>query len=185
MKYMNTYRFSHQMGTYASLTDRELFESSFIRYTNDKNDLTQEEVDQYIVLCIEVVIASNIQTRVERLQNMLDDTADDTEGRRISMGLVEAISSRQSEYNQCVNRQQKLLESLKEKRSARLSKQIKENASILNLVQLWKDEESREKLIKLAELRKSVLKEEVENLSSMDEVKSRILGLSEEEVLNG
>ena len=71
------------------------------------------------------------------------------------------------------------------KRSARLSKQIKENASILNLVQLWKDEESREKLIKLAELRKSVLKEEVENLSSMDEVKSRILGLSEEEVLNG
>ena len=185
MKYMNTYRFSHQMGTYVSLTDRELFESSFIRYTNDKNDLTQEEVDQYIVLCIEVVIASNIQTRVERLQNMLDDTADDTEGRRISMGLVEAISSRQSEYNQCVNRQQKLLESLKEKRSARLSKQIKENASILNLVQLWKDEESREKLIKLAELRKNVLKEEVENLSSMDEVKSRILGLSEEEVLNG
>ena len=132
-----------------------------------------------------MVIASNIQTRVERLQNMLDDTADDTEGRRISMGLVEAISSRQSEYNQCVNRQQKLLESLKEKRSARLSKQIKENASILNLVQLWKDEESREKLIKLAELRKNVLKEEVENLSSMDEVKSRILGLSEEEVLNG
>ena len=185
MKYMNTYRFSHQMGTCVSLTDRELFESSFIRYTNDKNDLTQEEVDQYIVLCIEVVIASNIQTRVERLQNMLDDTADDTEGRRISMGLVEAISSRQSEYNQCVNRQQKLLESLKEKRSARLSKQIKENASILNLVQLWKDEESREKLIKLAELRKNVLKEEVENLSSMDEVKSRILGLSEEEVLNG
>ena len=71
------------------------------------------------------------------------------------------------------------------KRHERLSKQIKENASILNLVQLWKDEESREKLIKLAELRKNVLKEEVENLSSMDEVKSRILGLSEEEVLNG
>ena len=116
---------------------------------------------------------------------MLDDTADDTEGRRISMGLVEAVSSRQSEYNQCVNRQQKLLESLKEKRSARLSKEIKESASILNLVQLWKDEESREKLIKLAELRKGVLKEEVESLSSMDEVKSRILGLSEEEVLNG
>jgi len=185
MKYMNTYRFSHQMGTYASVTDRELFESSFIRYTNDKNDLTQEEVDQYIVLCIEVVIASNIQMRVERLQNMLDDTADDTEGRRISMGLVEAVSSRQSEYNQCVNRQQKLLESLKEKRSARLSKEIKESASILNLVQLWKDEESRKKLIKLAELRKSVLKDEVENLSTMDEVKSRILGLSEEEVLNG
>jgi hypothetical protein len=185
MNYMNTYRFVHQINTYNSQTDRELFESSFVRYTYNKVDLTQEEVDQYIVMCIEVVIASNIQTRVERLQNMLDDTADDTDGRRISMGLVEAISSRQSEYNQCVNRQQKLLESLKEKRSARLSKQIKENASILNLVELWKDEESRGKLIKLAELRKKSLKKEIENLSTMDEVKSKVLGLSEEEVLNG
>ena len=89
-------------------------------------------MDQYILLAAEVVIASSIQERVERLQNMLDDTADDTEGRRISMSLVEAISSRQTEYNQCVNRQTKLLNELKEKRSQRISKQIKENASILN-----------------------------------------------------
>ncbi len=101
------------------------------------------------------------------------------------MGLVEAISSRQQEYNQCVNRQQKLLESLKEKRSARLSKQVKENASIVNLVQLWKEEESRKKLLALAELRKKAVKEEAEKLSSMDEIKARILGLSEEEVLDG
>ena len=184
-KYLNTFRFVHQMNTYSIQVDRELFESSFIRYTHDKPDLTEEEVDQYIVMCIEVCIASNIQTRVERLQNMLDDTADDTEGRRISMGLVEAISSRQSEYNQCVNRQQKLLESLKEKRSARLSKQVKENASIVNLVQLWKEEESRKKLIALAEMRKKVVEKETEKLSSIDEIKARILGLSQEEVLNG
>ena len=183
-KYLNTFRFVHQMNTYSIQVDRELFESSFIRYTHDKPDLTEEEVDQYIVMCIEVCIASNIQTRVERLQNMLDDTADDTEGRRISMGLVEAISSRQSEYNQCVNRQQKLLESLKEKRSARLSKQVKENASIVNLVQLWKEEESRKKLIALAEMRKKVVEKETEKLSSIDEIKARILGLSQEEVLN-
>jgi hypothetical protein len=95
--YLHTFRFSHQINSYNGNTDRELFESSFVRYTYDKNDLTQEEVDQYILLAAEVVIASSIQERVERLQNMLDDTADDTEGRRISMSLVEAISSRQTE----------------------------------------------------------------------------------------
>jgi hypothetical protein len=183
--YLHTFRFSHQINSYNGNTDRELFESSFVRYTYDKNDLTQEEVDQYILLAAEVVIASSIQERVERLQNMLDDTADDTEGRRISMSLVEAISSRQTEYNQCVNRQQKLLESLKEKRSAKLSKQIKETASILNLVEMWKEEESRKKMIRLAELRKKVLEKEVEKLTSMDEVKARVMGLSEDEVLNG
>ena len=60
-----------------------------------------------------------------------------------------------------------------------------ENASILNLVEMWKDEESRHKMIKLAEIRKKALEEEVERLSTMDEIKCRIMGLTEEEVLNG
>ena len=183
--YMHTYRFLHQISNYNSLKKRELFESSFVRYTNDKPDLTQEEVDQYIVLSAEVVIASNIQIRVERLQELLDQAAEETEGKRLAMSLVESISTAQTEYNQCVNRQTKLLNELKEKRSHRLSKQIKENASILNLVELWKEEESRVKMIKLADLRKKTLKKEIENLSSMDEIKCRIMGMTEEEVLNG
>ena len=183
--YLHTYRFLHQINTYENRTVRELFESSFIRYTWDKNDLTQEEVDQYIVLSTEVVIASNIQRRVERLQQHMDVTAEDSEGRRIAMGLVEAINTAQTEYNQCVNRQQKLLESLKEKRSDKLKKQIKENASILTLVEMWREEETRHKMIELAERRKGVLKDEIENLTSMDEVKARVMGLSEDEVLNG
>jgi hypothetical protein len=50
---------------------------------------------------------------------------------------------------------------------------------------MWKEEESRKKLIDLAEIRKKDLKKEIKNLSTMDEVKARILGLSEDEVLNG
>ena len=183
--YLHTYRFLHQINGYDSQVDRDLFESSFIRYTYDKADLTQEEVDQYIVLASEVVIASNIQRRVEHLQGLLDDAANDTEGRRISMSLVEAIGKAQNDYHQSVGRQNKLLSDLKEKRSDRLKNQIKENASIINLVQMWKEEESRKKLIQLAELRKQVVKEEVKNISSMDEVKARILGISVDEVLEG
>jgi len=183
--YLHVFRFNHQINTYDNTVDRELFESSFVRYTYDKCDLTQEEVDEYIVLATEVVIASNIQRRISRLSELMDGAADDTEGRRLSMGLVSAINDAQTEYNQCVNRQQKLLSDLKEKRSDRLKKQIKENASILNLVQMWKEEESRKKLIQLAELRKKTVKEEVQKLSTIDEVKARILGLTEDEVLEG
>jgi len=185
MGYLNTYRFVHQMETYATTTDRTLFESCFVRYTYDKSDLTQEEVDQYIVLASEVVIGSTIQARSERLQQLLDVSAEDTEGRRVAMGLVQAISSAQTEYNQCVGRQHKLLSDLKEKRSDKLKSQIKANASIINLVEMWKEEESRKKLIKLAELRKKAVKGEIKKLSSMDEVKARIMGMGEDEVLNG
>jgi hypothetical protein len=182
--YVHTYRFLYQINHYENQTDRDLFESSFVRYCNDKQDLTQEEVDQYIVLSSEVVIAANIQRRKERLTNMLDAVVEDTDG-RASMSLVEIIGKVETEYNQSVNRQNKLLEHLKQKRSDRLSKQVKENASILNLVQMWKDEESRKSMIHLAEMRKEIVKEEIEKLSSMDEIKCRILGLGEDEALNG
>lgn len=183
--YVNTYRFGHQINTYTTQPDRELFESSFVRYTYDKSDLTQEEVDQYIVLSTEVVISSSIQAEIVRLQDLLHDATDNPDRIKISMSLVEAINTARTEYNQCVIRQQKLLNDLKQKRSDRLKNQISENASILNLVAMFKDEESRRKLIKLADLRKQSLRGEIERLTTMDEVKCRILGISEEEVLNG
>lgn len=181
--YMNTFRFTHQINLYDDERDRELFESSFVRYTYDKNDLTQEEVDQYIVLSTEVVISSNIQQTVNLLQNQIDIATQ--EDGKIPMALVEASNTARKEYNDCVNRQQKLLNDLKVKRSERLSKQVKETASILNLVQMWKEEESRLKLIKMAEMRKQALEKEIDRLSSMDELKCKILGISKDEILNG
>ena len=181
--YMNTYRFTHQINLYDDEDDRDLFESSFLRYTYDKSDLTQEEVDQYIVLATEVVISSTIQQTITALQNQID-LATQEDG-RIPMAIVEASSTARKEYNDCVNRQQKLLNDLKVKRSDRLSKQIKDNASILNLVEMWKQEESRKKLLKMADLRKAIVKTEINRLHSMDELKCKILGISEEDILNG
>ena len=181
--YLHTYRFLHQINTYQDEQERELFESSFIRYTYDKNDLTQEEVDQYIVLSTEVIISSNIQETIAVLQIQMDEAVQ--AGEKISMSLVEAISTSRNEYNQSVGRQQKLLQDLKVKRSDRLSKQVKENASILNLVELWKEEESRKEMLKMAEMRKELLTKEIERLSTIDEIKARIMGISIDEVLNG
>ena len=44
LKYINTYRFVHQINSYDGNVDRDLFESSFVRYTYDKNDLTEEDI---------------------------------------------------------------------------------------------------------------------------------------------
>jgi secreted Zn-dependent insulinase-like peptidase len=108
-------------------------------------------------------------------------TGENDEGMRVSMGLVEAIGKAGTEYDQCLKRQQKLLEDLKEKRSSRLSKQIKENASILNLVQAWRHEENRMKLLKLGELEQKLVLEEVDKMMNMSEVRCLILGLNKED----
>lgn len=188
LAYMNTFRFVHQINIYTDQTSRDLFESSFVRYCYDKPDLTEEEVDQYIVLSHEAVNSSQIQIRIERLQVMMDEAATNSQeqGRaNIAMSLVESINTLQTEYNQCVNRQNTLLNSLKQKRSDRLAALRSANASILNLIQTWKEAKSRQKLIHLADLRKEVRRKTIDELTTMEEIKARIFGANPEEILNG
>lgn len=182
--YLRVFRFQYQINTYSRSDDRELFEDAFIRYTHDKDDLTQEELDQFITLSNEVVIAADIQRRIDYLRMALDDMASDSEGKKISMGLNEAINNAQTEYNQCISRQDKLYKSLTVNRSKRIEEKRNENASILNLVYAWKQEENRERMIALAERQREAMKEEVEKLSSMDEFKAIIRGIDPKEIFN-
>ena len=145
--------------------------------------MSQEEVDQYIVLATEVVISSTIQETIQIIQVQID--AQVQNDGRIPMALIEANNTARTEYNQCVNRQHKLLGDLKQKRSDKLSKKIHNNASILNLVEAWKDEETRKQMIQLADRQKGSLKSEIEKLADMDDLKCRILGISKDEALNG
>lgn len=187
MGYLNIFRLEQQISTYSTESDRNLFESVFIRYTFDKSDLTQEEVDQYIILANEAVKEKKIQARTETLENLLDGQSekDDDDKTKIAMSLVEAIGKCQAEYSSCIKRQQDLVNSLKQKRSDRMSKLAEENASILNLIALWRAEKTRIDLIKLAQIRKDKVKTEIDRLSSMEDVRCRILGLTREEALNG
>ena len=184
-RYLNTFSFCYQINTYKTNNDRQLFEDSFIRYTYDKPDLSQEELDQFIVLCTEVVTAATILQQVEDLRDMLRNSTSDGEGRNIKMQLNEAISNLQTEYNQCRARQQKLYKSLVDDRSKRIAQRQDENATILNLVQAWKDEERRRGILVLAEAQKKNLHEEARRLSSRDELKAIIRGINTDEMVNG
>jgi hypothetical protein len=184
MSYLRVFRFNYQINSYSRMQDRELFEDAFIRYTHDKEDLTQEELDQFITLSNEVVIAADIQRRIDFFRISLDSMASDSEGKKISMGLNEAINNAQTEYNQCIGRQDKLYKSLTVNRSKRIEERRSENASILNLVYAWKQEENRARMIALAERQREALQLEVEKLSSMDEFKAIIRGIDPKEILN-
>lgn len=184
-RYLNTFSFCYQINTYKREDDRKLFEDAFIRYTYDKSDLTQEELDQFITLCTEVVTASTILQQVEDLRQLLRQASAEEDGRNIKMSLNEAISSLQTEYNQCRNRQNKLYKSLVDDRSKKIQERKEENASILNLVQAWKDEERRKSIINLAEAQKQNLEEEARRLSSMDELKAVIRGVDIDEMVYG
>lgn len=184
--YMHTYRFIAQMNNYASENDRKLAEDAFLRATFDKPDLAQEEIDQYIEYANQVVNGFKVQRRSEQLSQQLENISNSNDDNiKISMSLVEAIGKASTEYHQCLARQQKLLDDLKEKRSARVSKQVKDTASILNLVQLWREEESRAELLAHAAREQKGVAEEIERLSTLSDIKARILGLTKDEIRYG
>jgi hypothetical protein len=184
--YMHTYRFIAQMNNYVTESDRHLAEDAFVRATFDKPDLAQEEIDQYIEYANQVVTGFTVQRRSNQLQASLEEitTAND-DSLKISMSLVEAIGKASTEYHQCLARQQKLLDDLKEKRSARLGKQIKDNASILNLVEIWRSEEGRAEMFQHADKEQGQIKEEIEKISQLPDIKARILGLVKDEIRYG
>jgi hypothetical protein len=188
INYLHNSRLTRQINNYDKQVDRNTFEDAFIRYTHNKPDLTQEEVDQYVMLGNEIVSSFKIQRRVEKLQGMLDDMAESqnsAESVKLSMTLNEAIASASKEYDDCLSRQQDLLNDLTGKRSTRISKEIKENSSILNLLQAWREEETRKDFLKMAEIEQRGVEEEVQKLSNMEDVRARILGLTKNEILGG
>lgn len=188
IRYLNGYRFIQQINSYVKVEDRDAFEDCFIRYTYDKPDLTQEEIDQYIILSCEVVIARRTKEIIEMLQQQLRDANDDSKednDKVMSMKLIEAIRHSQSEYNQCIARQNSLIKTLKGDRSARIKNKLETNKSFAQVIDAWKAEETRIKMLKFAEMRRQRMKESIDHYQSMDDMIAEVFGLTEEEVLDG
>ena len=179
---LHSYRLNYQINSYSKMEDRNLFESTFISYCYDKTDLTREDCDKTIILATESVIAANKLRTIEMLQNEQDRSIETDN--KVAMNIVEAINTATTEYNASIKRQQSLYNDLNEKRSEKLKGKMKEAASVLNLVEIWKQEDKRMKMLKMANARRDKLKQEIDRLESMDDLIVQIHGLSEEEALN-
>lgn len=182
MKYLKTHRFLQQINLYNTYEERELFESEFVRCTYDKNDLSEEEVDQYIIYATEVLMSHSIHKRIEQYNNSLDDKMNSDEV--LHKGLVDAVTSLRTEFNACIKRQQSLLSDLNGKRSSRLGEIKQQNSSLVQLIEIWKNEEKRRQILEVAEVRKQKVREEIQRITNMDQLKVEVWGLNEEELLN-
>jgi hypothetical protein len=187
ISYMNKNRFLRQINGYEAPEDRTTFENSFISYVYDKGDLTQEELDQYIILSNEVVSGFQIQKLKDKTlkaaEELLD--ADDNETKAIGKGLVDHSAQLNTEYNQCIKRQDTLFRNLTKKRSERLELLKGKEYNLFNLVESFREQENREKMVKMAEKYKEETKDKLKEFDDMDELDAMLLGISPEEVLYG
>lgn len=175
ISYLHSPRFLQMTKAYTVAIDQELFVSEFIRSTYDKPDLTADELNLYINLCSDYVMAGMLQRQMVILDERLHESAQDTD-KNMSMSLAEMIGKKTVEYNNCLGRQKTLVKELNGSRSARLNKQLSSHASLLSLFEYWRDADKREKMKHLATLKREALKEEVTKLENMESIKAEMFG---------
>jgi hypothetical protein len=178
--YLKSPRFINIINQYSTLSDRELFESEYVRTVWDKPDLTVDELNLYITVCANYVRQKHIQQRMDKLNSLLQDADND---RDITLRLTEIIKATSEELNQCEKRIESLTKDLNGSRQARLKERGEQSGNILALVEAFQDREERKRMVMMAEMQNKLIEEEADRLETMDEFKARILGISKRELL--
>lgn len=168
------------ISNYTSMKDRELFEAEFIRATWDKPDLTSDEINLYINVCVDYINLKNISSHIEKLNTMFNEVEDQQD---MTVRLAEVLKSKTDEYDKCEKRMESLIKKLNGDRAERLKNQQKDNATIISLVKNFQAESERRRMIEIAEMQKKLVEEEVERLDNMDSWKARILGISKNDAV--
>jgi hypothetical protein len=178
------FRFQRIINSYEMKTDKELFEASYIKYIWEMEDVSSSELDLICNLCVDIVNYSNMQQELEDLKGMRDTCADDTDGKRISMSIVESIGNLRKSLDENHKRQSQAIKSLQGERNNRIDTRTKENASLLQLIDFWKNHENRKQMIQVADLRKKDVENEIKRIETMDDLIIQVWGLDKNEILN-
>jgi hypothetical protein len=180
IKNLSSPRFIQVISNYSSEKDRKLFEAEFIRATWDKPDLTADEINLYINVCVDYINLKNISSHIEKLNNMFNEVEDQQD---MTVRLAEVLKSKTDEYDKCEKRMESLIKKLNGDRAERLKNKREDNASILSLVRNFQLEEQRNQMIQLAEMQKKIVEQEADRLDSMESWKARILGISKKDAI--
>jgi len=180
ISFLQAPRFNVVINNYNGHEDRVLFEAEFIRATWDKPDLSADEINLYINVCVDYINLKNISAHVEKLNRMFNEAEEQQD---MSIRLAELLKTKSEEYNQCEKRMESLIMRLSGDRAKRVASKQQENASLINLVQLFQDEEERKVMIKIAELQKRAVSERADELEKMPAWKARVLGITKGEVI--
>ena len=180
IKFLSAPRFIQVVNTYSAIDDRNLFEAEYIRSVWDKPDLTSDELNLYINVCMDYIHLKNISKAIDKLNRMFEECEDQ---RDMTVRLAELLKTKSEEYNQCEKRQETLIARLNGDRKERVKNKHKDNASILSLVRIFQNEADRERMVDMAEKQKMLIDQEATNLENMESWKARVLGISKGDVV--
>lgn len=183
--YLRSPLFLQKINSFNEISQRKLFEETFVQSTYDKPDLNSEELNMFINLCEEYVLGSILQRHLMLINDQLESCfSDDEESKSLRMTLVEMYDSKHKEYDSCKKRQEKLQVNLSNTRSNRKKSESGGSKSLVALVKAWQREEERVRALRIAMAKNEELKREKGKIETMEDYIANVVGFSEEELFN-
>lgn len=180
IRFINSPRIIQILNTYTDISDRQLFESEFTRFTWDKPDLNADDITLYIGVCQDIVTNKRLVQHIEKLNQIFEDTEGNDD---LTVRLADTIKAKSEEYDKVQKRIESVLKKLNGDRAQRLKQQGERSANFLALVEAFQSEEERKRLLLIAKAQREKVKKEADRLETLDDFKARILGISKAEVL--
>ena len=155
-RFLKSPRFTQIISNYHKEEDQDLFEAEFIRATWDKPDLSADEINLYVNVCVDYINLKNISSHIEKLNTMFNEVEDQQD---MTVRLAEVLKSKTDEYDKCEKRMESLIKKLNGDRAERLKNRRQDNATIISLVKNFQAESERRRMIEIAEMQKKLVEE--------------------------
>lgn len=185
MEMMHSPRFIMLCNRYTEEEERSLFENTLVSYIWEKPDLLPEEIDLYINAATEIVNDLRLDKEIVYYLELLQATAEDNDGKKISLSIGDHLNNLRSQKNDAQDKVQKIIKMLQGERSKRVENKIKENDSIIGLIDFWKQKQNRDKMIELAQKQSHLVEEEIKRLEDIDQLKALVAGLTPNQAIRG
>lgn len=185
MEMMHSPRFIMLCNRYEQEEERSLFENTLISYIWEKPDLLPEEIDLYINAATEIVNDLRLDKEIQYYVGLLQATSEDNDGKKISLSIGDHLNNVRKQKNDAQDKVQKIIKMLQGERSKRVENKIKENDSIIGLIDFWKQKQNRDKMIELAQKQSHLVEEEVRRLEDIDQLKAMVAGVTPTQASRG
>lgn len=186
ISYLNTPIFRLTINEYEYKDLREIFESTFIRYTYNKEDLDQEDIDTYITVCSDVVEEFELNREISQLKIIVEEILNTDKNVKHSKydTITKLITDKTTRAHACRTRQINTREKLNGKRTEKI-KESQRKGTVADLYAAFADKMKRDKLALVAHNHKKALQNEVKRLQGIEAINFEIFGLSQDEAING
>ncbi len=179
---MEAKRFILTYRTLRKAEHKQLFKEEFIRALYGKGDMPQEEVNDFIDVCMETVLQYDIGAKIREIEIEASKEGI-TPARKTALDTL--VISYHEQRTASTKRAGEIKKTLGANREQRLKDSRPTGLTVMALIEGFQDAEKRASFIKLQQAKDKELTDTMVALDAMEETKALILGISAEELIQG